>query len=57
MHVKVDSLRQQMWRAERVYADFIRYAKAIGCNVYQDSILSNEKQARLLATWWMEHAT
>jgi hypothetical protein len=58
MRVNIDGLRQQSWRAEKLYTDCIRYAKSIGCTVtvIQDEIVSDDRQARLLANWWQEHA-
>jgi hypothetical protein len=56
MRLDVGSLRQQIWRAEKLYKDFIAYAVNIGCGVVQDEIVSNDEQARLLANWWQENA-
>lgn len=56
MRVDVEALRQQAWRAEKLYTDFIRYAKSVGCTVVHDEIISDDEQARLLANWWMENA-
>jgi len=55
MRVDVAVLRQQAWRADKLYNDFIRYAKSIGCSVVHDEIVSTDKQARLIATWWTEN--
>ena len=52
MRIDVAALRQQAWRAEKLYADFFAYAKSIGCIVIQDEIVSDDEQARLLARWW-----
>lgn len=55
MRVDVKSLRLQAWRAEELYAEFIAYAKSLGCSVLHDEIMSNEEQAQKLANWWKEH--
>lgn len=55
--VNVAQLRLQAWRVERLYTDFIRYAKQIGCSVVCDEIVSDDEQARLLANWWLEHTS
>ena len=57
MRVDVNALRQQAWRADVLYANFMRYAKQIGCHVVQDEIVSTDTQARLLANWWQENAS
>lgn len=58
MRVAVDQLRQQMWRADKLYADLLRYAREIGCRVVQDEVITlDAEQARKLATWWTEHTT
>ncbi len=57
MRVDVACLRQQAWRADKLYADFIAFAKQIGCTVIQDEIVSTDAQARRLAHWWMENAS
>lgn len=53
MIVNVEALRLQAWRAERLYHAFTEYAKSIGCTVIQDEIISDDRQARLLANWWL----
>lgn len=57
MRVSVEALRQQAWRADKLYAEFIAYAKSVGCTVIHDEIISDDEQARLLANWWLEHTT
>lgn len=55
MRVDIAALRQQAWRAEKVFDAFRAYAWDIGCTIVQDEIMSNEEQARKLAAWWTEH--
>jgi len=56
MRVSISALKQQAWRAERLYHSLRQYALGIGCTVLHDEIVCNtEEQARLLAAWWMEH--
>lgn len=57
MRVDVQALRQQMWRASEFYAEFVEYAKSVGCTVIGDEIISDDEQARLIANWWTEHTT
>ena len=52
MHINVMALRQQAWRAEKLYVEFFAYAKQIGCRVIHDEIESDDAQAKLLAKWW-----
>ncbi len=52
MHIDVAALRQQAWRADKLYADLFAYAQSIGCKVTHDEIMSDDAQARLLARWW-----
>jgi len=56
MIVKVEALMQQQWRAAKLFEAMYRYAKSIGCTMFQDEIIChNDAQARKLANWWMEH--
>jgi hypothetical protein len=57
MRVDVRCLREQAWRAEKLYREMKAYAKSIGCTVVQDEITCNDDiQANALAMWWMERA-
>jgi hypothetical protein len=47
-------LRQQAWRAEEFYVEFLAYAKSIGCRVHGDEIISDDDQAQKLANWWKD---
>jgi hypothetical protein len=53
--VDVAALRQQAWRADKLYAEFIRYAKNVGCFVVHDEIMANDEQAKLIAIWWRDN--
>lgn len=55
MRVDVNALRQQAWRADKLYAEFIAYAKSVGCTVIHDEIMADEDQAKLIARWWKDH--
>lgn len=56
MHINPMALRQQMWRAEKLFSDMHRYAEQIGCEFFQDEIICDtEEKSRLLARWWQEH--
>jgi hypothetical protein len=56
MIIDTHALRQQIWRAEKLYKDFIEYAKSIGCKITEpDEIVCNDEQARKLSNWWMEN--
>jgi hypothetical protein len=55
MLVDVNALRQQAWRADKLYADFISYARMMGCIVVHDEIVANDNQAKLIAIWWRDH--
>jgi len=57
MRVNVEALRQQQWRAAKLFEAFHAYAKSIGCETIHDEIISDDEQARLLADWWTEHTT
>jgi hypothetical protein len=57
MRVDIAALRQQAWRAGKLYDDFRAYAWNIGCTVIQDEIVADEAQARKIATWWTEHTS
>jgi predicted GNAT superfamily acetyltransferase len=57
MRVDLAALRQQAWRADKLYDDFIRFAKSIGCTVIHDEIMSDHEQARAIAVWWTEHTS
>jgi hypothetical protein len=55
MRALVSPWRSEAWAAGRqLMADFEAYAIEIGCTVVQDSILTDEEQARKLAAWWTE---
>jgi hypothetical protein len=55
MLVDVNALRQQAWRANKLYADFISYARMVGCIVVRDEIAADDNQAKLIAIWWRDH--
>ena len=55
VNVNVNALRQQAWRADKLYVEFIAYAKSVGCTVIQDEIMSDDNQAKLIARWWKDH--
>lgn len=38
-------------KPEKVYADFLAYARSIGCLIVGDEINSNGQQRELLAAW------
>lgn len=57
MRVDLGCLRQQIWRAEKLYTEFLAYAKSIGCQTMHDEIISDDEQARLLANWWTERTS
>jgi hypothetical protein len=54
MIVDIKHLKQQIWRAEKLYNQFMAYAKGIGCRVNDTEIVADDEQARLLANWWTE---
>jgi hypothetical protein len=57
MRVSVHALRQQEWRAEKLFTDMRKYAESIGCTYVMDEcVCETEEQSRKLATWWTEHA-
>jgi hypothetical protein len=56
LRVDIDGLRQQQWRAARLFRELVGYAERIGCTVEADIIYATtNEQARLLAAWWIEH--
>jgi hypothetical protein len=59
MIVDVAALRQQAWRADKLYTDFIAYAKSVGCTLGEgachDEIMADDNQAKLIAVWWRDH--
>ena len=56
MRVDVMALRQQAWRAEKVYDEFIAYSESIGCTRFQDEIICDtDEKAKLIARWWKDH--
>lgn len=59
MHLNLMCLRQQMWRAEELFAEMHSYAERIGCTfgegAMSDEIMCDDRQSRLLAAWWAEH--
>jgi hypothetical protein len=61
MRVDMEALRQQQWRAAKLFDEMHRYAKSIGCTigegVVSDEIMCTDEQARLLANWWTEHTS
>ncbi len=57
MRVDIAHLRQQEWRAEKLYNEFRRFAVSIGCKVICDEIMATNAQARELAKWWREKTT
>jgi hypothetical protein len=61
MRVDIAQLRQQQWRADKLYNEFRRFAVSIGCKVGEgtcsDEIMATNAQARELARWWQEKTT
>lgn len=58
MRVNVEALRQQTWRAEKLFIDFTLFAISIGCQVVQDEVISDTAaKERLLAAWWKDHTS
>jgi hypothetical protein len=57
VRVSIIGLRQQAWRAEKLYTDFLQYARSIGCRVTHDEVESDDEQARKLANWWTENVS
>jgi hypothetical protein len=54
MIVDIKHLKHQIHRAEKLYTDFMNYARGIGCRVNDTEIVANDEQARLLANWWTD---
>ncbi len=52
MRVNISGLKQQAWRGEKLFEEFIKYARSIGCKQIQDEIVADEEQSKLLAHWW-----
>jgi hypothetical protein len=59
MRIDVAALRQQAWRPDKLYSDFIRYAKSIDCTFAEDhdKFMCTEDQACKVAQWWREHTS
>ena len=61
MRVDMACLREQAWRAAKLFDEMHRYAKQIGCHVgegvcHDEITCHTHEQERLMARWWTEHA-
>jgi hypothetical protein len=52
---RLAKIEAQVCEAERLMGRMVAYAHSIGCEVFQDCIMTSPAQAALLAKWWQQN--